>query len=119
MLNIKDVVDLAKAGYTPKDVKELIELSKTPDAPASDAQPPQADQTVSQSQADDKQADNDASAAPKESEPTATEPDYKALYEAEKEKVNSLQKINTNADVSGPSEAEILSSLSDVVRDYC
>lgn len=119
MLNIKDVVDLARAGYKPADVKELIELSKTPDAPASDAQPPQADQTVSQSQADDKPADNDASAAPKESEPTATEPDYKALYEAEKEKVNSLQKINTNADVSGPSEAEILSSLSDVVRDYC
>ena len=119
MLSIKDVIDLAKAGYKPTDVKELIELSKISDAPLSDAQPPQADQTVSQSQPENLAADNDASAAPKESEPTATEPDYKALYEAEREKVNSLQKINTNADVSGPSEAEIISSLSDVIRDYC
>ena len=119
MLSIKDVVDLAKAGYKPADVKELMELSKTSDAQVPDAQPPQADQTVSQPQPEPAQADNAASAAPKESEPTATEPDYKALYEAEKEKVNSLQKINTNADVSGPSEAEILSSLSDVIRDYC
>ena len=119
MLSIKDVVDLAKAGYKPADVKELMELSKTSDATVSEAQPPQADQTVSQSQPDVTQADNDASAAPKESDQTATEPDYKALYEAEKEKVNSLQKINTNADVSGPSETDILSSLSDVIRDYC
>ena len=119
MLNIKDVVDLARAGYKPADVKELIELSKTPDAPASDAQPPQADQTVSQSQADDKQADKSPATEPTASPQPDDEPDYKALYEAEKEKVNSLQKINTNADVSGPSEAEILSSLSDVVRDYC
>ena len=119
MLSIKDVVDLAKAGYKPADVKELMELSKTSDAQVSDAQPPQADQTVSQSQTETAQADNDASALPKESEPTATEPDYKALYEAEKEKVNSLQKINTNADVSGPSEAEIISSVSEVIRDYC
>ena len=28
MLSIKDVVSLAKAGYKPADVKELIELSK-------------------------------------------------------------------------------------------
>lgn len=119
MLSIKDVVDLAKAGYKPTDVKELMELSKTSDATVSETQPPQADQTVSQSQPDVPQADNAANAAPKESEPTTTEPDYKALYEAEKEKVNSLQKINTNADVSGPSETEILSSLSDVIRDYC
>ena len=119
MLSINDVVDLAKAGYKPADVKELMELSKTSDATVSEAQPPQADQTVSQSQPDVTQADNAASVTPKESEETATEPDYKALYEAEKEKVNSLQKINTNTDVSGPSEADILSSLTDVIRDYC
>lgn len=36
MLSIKDVVSLAKAGYKPADVKELIELSKEvpPEEPA-------------------------------------------------------------------------------------
>lgn len=31
MLSIKDVVSLAKAGYKPADVKELIEMSKEPE----------------------------------------------------------------------------------------
>lgn len=33
MLSIKDVVSLAKAGYKPADVKELIEMSKEEPAP--------------------------------------------------------------------------------------
>ena len=41
MLNIIDVVALAKAGYKPSDVKELIELSKTSDVKESLTQPPQ------------------------------------------------------------------------------
>lgn len=119
MLNLKDVVDLAKAGYTPKDVKELIELSKTSDAPQSLTQPPlsDAEQTVSQSQSESTEADNVSSAAPKESEPTETEPDYKALYEAEKQKVNDLQIKNTQADVSAKEVTQ--ADLVDLVKSFC
>ena len=118
MLNIKDVVDLARAGYKPADVKELIELSKTPEPLQAKTQPAQtADPTISQSIPADTEPDNVASAAPKESEPTATEPDYKALYEAEKAKVNDLQIKNTQADVSAPQTSE--KDLIDLVRSFC
>lgn len=119
MLNIKDVVDLARAGYKPADVKELIELSKTSDAKESLTQPPQTvtEQTVSQSQSESTEADNVASAAPKESESTETEPDYKALYEAEKQKVNDLQIKNTQADVSSKEVTQ--EDLVDLVKSFC
>lgn len=115
MLNLKDVVDLAKAGYTPKDVKELIELSKTSEPMQSDAQPPIESQIISQSA--ETEADNVAEPMPKESETPATEPDYKALYEAEKQKVNDLQIKNTQADVSAaaPKEADLL----ELVKSFC
>lgn len=43
MLSIKDVVSLAKAGYKPADVKELIELSKNDTADAVSGKPAQPD----------------------------------------------------------------------------
>lgn len=69
MLSIKDVVSLAKAGYKPADVKELIEMSKevpqeepAPVAPAAEATEAPAEVTTT--------AD----------EPKEPEIDYKAKY---------------------------------------
>ena len=119
MLNIKDVVDLARAGYKPADVKELIELSKTSDAKESLTQPPQTvtEQTVSQSQSESTEADKPAETSAKETEQHADEPDYKALYEAEKQKVNDLQIKNTQADISQhqPTEADLV----ELVKSFC
>ena len=66
MLSIKDVVSLAKAGYKPADVKELIEMSK--DAPEEEKKPEE------QPAPEEKKPEEPA---PKE-EP---EVDYKAKYE--------------------------------------
>lgn len=74
MLSIKDVVALAKAGYKPADVKELMEMSKEvpEEAPvAPEVKPVQPDP---------------ATEAPAEVTTTAEEPkepeiDYKAKYE--------------------------------------
>lgn len=66
MLSIKDVVSLAKAGYKPADVKELIEMSK--DAPEEEKKP-------------------EEPPAPEEKKPEEPAPkeepevDYKAKYE--------------------------------------
>ena len=40
MLNLNDIIALAKQGYKPADVKELIELSKTVEASEEDQQQP-------------------------------------------------------------------------------
>ena len=119
MLNIIDVVALAKAGYKPSDVKELIELSKTSDAKESLTQPPQTvtEQTVSQSQSESTEADKPAETSAKETEQPADEPDYKALYEVEKQKVNDLQIKNTQADVSAKEVTQ--ADLVDLVKSFC
>lgn len=69
MLSIKDIVSLAKAGYKPADVKELIELSKEPEEPAPEEKKPE------QPTPEEKKPEEPA---PEEKEP---EIDYKAKYE--------------------------------------
>lgn len=114
MLNLKDVVDLAKAGYSVKDVKELIELSKTNAEPEAEAQPEQAPAENAQEQAPDKSVEN----VPKESTKQTDEPDYKALYEAEKEKVSALQNKNNKTDLSQNTTVNE-SDLLETIRSYC
>lgn len=74
MLSIKDVVSLAKAGYKPADVKELIELSKEEPEPkpAPEEKKPENDTAPAVS---GKPAQLDP--VPEEKEP---EIDYKAKY---------------------------------------
>lgn len=117
MFNLKDVVDLAKAGYSVKDVKELIELSKTSTEPAAEAQPMQTD--TEQSETTESAApEKPLASAPKESEQPKDEPDYKALYEAEKEKVSALQNKNNKKDLSQNTTVNE-SDLLETIRSYC
>lgn len=116
MLNLLDVVALARAGYTKKDVKELIEMSKSQPEPET-TQPETKEQPKIISQSEDVNSGNVAESQPKESEQPAAEPDYKALYEAEHQKVSDLQNKNNRADVSTPEVPE--SELLDIVRSYC
>ena len=116
-VTLKDLIDLARAGYTPQNVKELMTL-EAPTEPTS----PQTQTEVSEvkndiSQSKEEASVNTSSPEPKESPKAEAEPDYKALYEAEKEKVNALQNKNNRADVSTqlPTDADLL----DLVRDYC
>ena len=119
MLSITDVVALARAGYTPKDVKELIDASKSAETSQPETQPTQTvtEQTLSQSVSESPEPDKPAETSPKESEPPADETDYKALYEAEKQKVNDLQIKNTQADISQhqPTEADLV----ELVKSFC
>jgi len=105
---ITDIAALAKAGYTPQDVKDLLNLSKPQENLKSEAQPaeqertPHAESTQPHTESVQiiTEPDKGAASAPKESEQPEPEPDYKALYEAEQEKVKALQIKNNNADVS-------------------
>lgn len=119
MLSITDVVALARAGYTPKDVKELIDASKSAETSQPEPQPTQTvtEQTLSQSVPESPEPDKPAETSAKETEPPADETDYKALYEAEKQKVNDLQIKNTQTDISQhqPTEADLV----ELVKSFC
>lgn len=105
---LNDIAALAKAGYTPQDVKDLLNLSKPQENLKSEAQPaeqeraPRAESTQPHAESAQiiTEPDKGAETPPKESSQPEPEPDYKALYEAEQEKVKALQIKNNNADVS-------------------
>ena len=113
MLNLNDIIALAKQGYKPSDVKELIELSQTVEASQADQEQP----TETPEEAE-------AIEAPKEEEKkdgaqAAEIVDYKAKVEELEKKLSDLQKANTkqNADKSEnkKSDAEL---FADVVKSF-
>lgn len=118
---LSDVATLIKAGYSKEDVKELYALEKQSEPgasplpgepagePSKDVHPP----------TEPKQpAEQLTETAPKASAQPADEPDYKALYEAEQEKVKTLQNKNNQADLSN-NITVTEKDLIDLVRDYC
>lgn len=111
MLKLDDIFALAKQGYKPSDIKELIELSKEAEAEASKAQ-----------QATEEKEDSTPShtvAEPSESAPIeeAEDPkivDYKQKVEELEKKLSDLQKANTLrniADTDAPSDSEVVADL--------
>lgn len=126
---LSDIATLAKAGYTAQDVKSLLSLSKPQETLFSEAQPTQTstETTVLQAvvteptvlETADTETDKPVTTAPKESEPPIDVPDYKALYEAEQEKVRDLQNKNNNIDVSGNNTTVTEDHLLDIVRSFC
>ena len=82
-MKFTDIVELAKAGYKPSDIKELYAL-KEPE----DKQEPDGDKKVQKGTEPD--------------DPT----DYKALYEAEKKKLEELQKKNSREPQQEPENIE-------------
>ena len=98
-MNLQDIIALAKQGYTPKDIKELIALGSDD---LEKEKPPAEDHTQ-----EDKpdEANDQKDDATQEAE---QELDYKKLYEEEQQKVSSLtsqleasQKKNTTENMQG------------------
>lgn len=95
-MKLGDLIALAKMGYTPEDVRQLI------------AEPEDhADDEAEQKTEVDLQQDEAEPAAGSEDQKAEAEEvvDYKSMYEAEKEKTSKLQQLIIAADNSG-SEAE-------------
>ena len=92
-MTFNDILALAKQGYKPADIKELLALNtdqqenipdeehipaeEAPEIPAKETEQPE------EKKADEKQ-----------------EPDYKSLYEESQRQLKAIQKSNTSKDVS-------------------
>lgn len=112
-VTLSDIIDLAKAGYKPADVRELIQLSKEAAAPVEPDKPAPEVKDDAHKAADDDQ-DKAAADAP---EDKAKSVDYKALYEQEHAALEKLQQenINKNNEKPAPDLDEI---LADAMRGY-
>lgn len=105
-MNLIDILELAKQGYKPNDIKELIELSKESEQESTD----QGDAPGDGGESDHTTLDK--------SKPTDTDTDddsidYKALYEAEHEKLLNAQKNNVNQNLNSntKSDEEVVTEL--------
>lgn len=116
-MKFTDILDLAKQGYTPKDIKELIALTVSD---GSEDKPPEEDHQ--EEDQIDGSSDQKDGATPEEQEQDL---DYKKLYEESKqelEKVKSdlkkAQKDNTKENMDDPNKKSTDEVLQDIVRSF-
>ena len=110
-MKLTDIVELAKQGYKPSDIKELIELSQTTEADEAEQKTTEHDQV-------NDEADATTSGATDEDQSGDDPDDYKALYEAEKDKTTKLQKALTSADMSGDEQTSDFDTVLDAVKSF-
>lgn len=115
-ISLSDLITLAKAGYTPGQVKELISLGET-SAPEPKAEEPPAATGATD---EPKPASEEPKEAAENAQPGKTEDpvDYKSLYEQTKADLDKAQKANVaqNAGVITPEDPE--KTLKDIVGTY-
>lgn len=113
-LGIMDILSFAKAGYSPKDVKELMEI----EIPDKDPSPKNPEEPKSPEK--EKPAESAAKEPAKDTaspdEPKADDIDYKKLYEAEAEKVKKLQEHNTKQNASNIEQNDPMEAVDDFLR---
>lgn len=114
-MTLTDIVELAKQGYKPADVKELIALSKEPETPDDGKQ-----KAPEKDPEQDKPEDAKEPESAKEPEGTDGEAiDYKKLYEDEKKKVSDLQKELTGKDISKDQDDHTdLDTVNDLMKSF-
>jgi len=110
---LTDIIALAKAGYSPKDIKDLIALSEpTPQAPETPDPEPEEKQEPE---------------TPSIEEPTKEIPaideksnviDYQEKVKELEAKIAEMQKENVSKDISGNETKSDDDLLADLVRKY-
>ena len=110
-LNLADLLSFAKAGYTPKDVKELLEMEIPENSPS--PKNPKDNQAPEEKKAEENAPKVSAKEEPSPDAADADGIDYKKLYEEEAEKVKQLQIANTKQDASGGSKEDPMKGLDD------
>ena len=119
--NLDDIIELAKQGYKPADIKELIELSKS-EGPKPEDKKPEDDQ---KGQPKDTKPEDDQKETPKDTKPEDDEVDYKekvTQLEGElqktKELLQKLQTENTKKDASGGEEKTDAEVFTEAMKSF-
>lgn len=112
-LGIMDLLSFAKAGYSPKDVKELLTM-ELPETKTPEVLPEVTDQKGAENSAKEPEKD----LPPQNDTDNAKDIDYKKLYEEEAEKVKQLQTMNTKQDASNKDPEDPEKAFDDILRSF-
>lgn len=104
-MTLSDIIALAKQGYKPNDIKELIALGENePEAKPEPENP--AEELPAQSEEEKEPVTQEA----------VDEVDYKALYEDTLKKLGDAQKQNINQEI--PTDTDDLKDLTNIFKSF-
>lgn len=117
-MNLKDIIALAKAGYSVSDVKELISLSSS-----EDPEPAEQEKTPDEKTEEPETGKDTASREPEKSTEDPAKvvaiDEYKKQIDDLKKQVKDLQEKNTHKDVSGnKNEKSNEEIINDITRSF-
>lgn len=104
-MKLDDIIALAKQGYKPADIKELIEISKEEPKEEED-------------QKEELQEPKEELQEPKEEIQEPKDIDYKKLYEESQQALKDAQKKNIKKDASSSEEKTDSEILEDFARSF-
>lgn len=109
-LGIMDLLSFAKAGYTPKDVKELLEMDVPEPINPEPITPPEKEKATENTPKEDVQVE------PSQDELPSDDIDYKKLYEESEAKLQKLQQENTKKEISNISATNEMEAVDNFLR---
>ena len=118
-LTLADLLSFAKAGYSPKDVKELLtmEVPETKKAESEQKEPekdPDPEENKKEQKTEEKPLQKDSTSDQETDGKKII--DYKLKYEEAQETIKKLQEQNTKKDMSGENISDPLGSFDDLLR---
>ena len=114
-MKLEDIIALAKAGYKPSDIKELVKLAEEPEEPNESEDPNESKESKDPNESKEPKESKDPkeSKEPKES----NEPDERdKQIEELQEQIKKLQDSKSREDISGDKHDK--ESLVDIFRDF-
>ena len=119
--NLDDIIELAKQGYKPADIKELIELSKSEGKKPEDEKP----KDDQKEQPKDEKPKDDQKEQPEGKKPEDDAVDYKGKVtqleeelQKTKELLQKLQTENTKKDASGGEEKTDAEAFAEAMKSF-
>ena len=104
-MKFSDILDLARQGYKPSDIRELLSMTEP--------EPEQKPETKPEpEQKPEPKPETEPEPEPKPETEPETEPDYKKMYEDTLKKLDALQKANQRQPVE-----EHKYNVNDIIRD--
>ena len=116
-VSLKDLIDLAKAGYTPANIRELISLSEKAETPKTEEPKEDAPAPNEPKSADPKPEENNAPEKDPEDKPKEAV-DYKALYEKTAADLKAAQEANRSGSQPEDKSADMEKHLTETIASF-
>lgn len=110
-LSLTDLLSFAKAGYSPKDVKELLTM-ELPEPKIPEVIPEVTEQKDAENLPEESKQDLPSQVDSVD----AKDIDYKAKYDELEAKMKKLQEQNTRQDISGQKSADPMQGVDDFLK---